>query len=551
VQICSGLGKCTAEPRSAQKKTGVAVPVRCLSNEVKGYITGVRWYLDWKKVKARIIFFDLFGGVKCLLVFLVRNLFFTNTAISDNNSCVLLLLTYSPSRPDCTKYERKTIQLPFIFSFMHNLVHCYAQRRPISLQLADFGKRFPSTVFRSLSILLVLLIFVGFGDGVRGQALTVNPSPSSGSSSPSAGGGNCGVFSKPIGIPENYSGDLYYDRFGNIWTETEITDLSANVVEECTAGVFKLSFSGNYTSDEKTTVCEVFTYLSGQVGGNNPVNGVVPIKIEFEGLGAGIGGEASLFYVLDCGILKNMPLANIRTKSNLLPLGFYAALIKINEGVNWYTGATVPNISNWNSDPAYLGKTDLYTAVLHEALHTLGFASTYGGVKTSDGTILPDVYTEYDKHLYQKTGNTIPLSQLPNYKKLIIPANDPICCSKHKKNEGAPTDFDAGCEDQIFFGQPNFFANIFTEFAEVSNASSNPDPGNIDEINNKLSHLDIDCNGGNLPFVMHPGLPASPATHSYPRRAITSPERDILNRIGYVTSSCAIQLGDEWRLQYF
>lgn len=428
---------------------------------------------------------------------------------------------------------------------MHNLVHCYAQRRPISLHLADFGKRFPSTVFRSLSILLVLLIFSGFGDGVRGQSLTVNPTPSSGSSSSSAGGGSCGVFSKPIGIPENYSGDLYYDRFGNIWTETEITDLSANVVEECTAGVFKLSFSGNYTSDEKTTVCEVFTYLSGQVGGNNPVNGVVPIKIEFEGLAGGIGGEASLFYVLDCGILKNMPLANIRTKSNLLPLGFYAALIKINEGVNWYTGATVPNISNWNSDPAYLGKTDLYTAVLHEALHTLGFASTYGGVKTSDGTILPDVYTEYDKHLYQKTGNTIPLSQLPNYKKLIIPANDPACCSKYKKNEGAPTDFNDGCEDQIFFGEPYFSSNVFTEFAEVSNISSNPDPGNIDEINNKLSHLDIDCNGGNLPFVMHPGLPASPATHSYPRRAITSPERDILNRIGYVTSSCAIQLGDD------
>lgn len=52
------------------KKDLYAVPVRCIFNEVKGYITGVRWYSEWKKVKARMFFFDLFGGVKCLLVFL-------------------------------------------------------------------------------------------------------------------------------------------------------------------------------------------------------------------------------------------------------------------------------------------------------------------------------------------------------------------------------------------------------------------------------------------------------------------------------------------------
>jgi len=35
---------------------------------------------------------------------------------------------------------------------------------------------------------------------------------------------NCGVFQKLGGIPDGYSGQIYYDRFGHAWSEDEITN---------------------------------------------------------------------------------------------------------------------------------------------------------------------------------------------------------------------------------------------------------------------------------------------------------------------------------------
>ena len=123
-----------------------------------------------------------------------------------------------------------------------------------------------------------LMFFWGDVGWAQPVVAAVNDANTSGSAS-GAGGGNCGVFSKLGGVPESYTGDIYYDRFGNIWTADEITALSASVIDECDAGVFKLSFSGDYTQDEKDQTCAALSYLSGLVGGNAPA-GVVPIKIE-------------------------------------------------------------------------------------------------------------------------------------------------------------------------------------------------------------------------------------------------------------------------------
>ena len=119
---------------------------------------------------------------------------------------------------------------------------------------------------------------------------------------------NCGVFQKLGGIPDGFGGQNYYDRFGNAWSEDEIADLASNVNGDCSAGVFDLQFSGNYTQEEKDALCAALSSLSGVVGGGAP-DGVVPLKIEFKN---GVGGAAaSSFMQLECGVMKNFALVNI------------------------------------------------------------------------------------------------------------------------------------------------------------------------------------------------------------------------------------------------
>ncbi len=381
----------------------------------------------------------------------------------------------------------------------------------------------------SISQLFLVLFFMFFwGDVGWAQPVigAVNDANASGSAS-GAGGGNCGVFSKLGGVPESYTGDIYYDRFGNIWTADEITALSASVIDECDAGVFKLSFSGEYTQDEKDQTCAALSYLSGLVGGNAPA-GVVPIKIEFTTDFAG-AGAASLFMQPECGTMRNLPLVNIRTGINALPIAFYAGLIKINSAINWYTGAMPADLAAWN---AMTGKVDLYTAVLHEGMHILGIASTFGGVELQGGGVLQNIFTEWDRYLYKK--DAAPSS---NYTKLIQSINDPVCCSKHGKNPAAPTTFNGSCDDDIFFRLGN------VNLAEISYLGLNPT--NISSTNNRLSHIDIDCGSSGAQYVMHPGIYSSPDILSFPRRVITAAEQTILQKIGYSIQSCTISLTDD------
>lgn len=321
----------------------------------------------------------------------------------------------------------------------------------------------------------------------------------------------CGVFQKLGGIPDGYGGQVYYDRFGNTWSEDEIVALGENVQEDCDAGVFKLSFSGNYTVDERLQICNALTYLSDIVGGGAP-GGVVPLKIEF--LSNVNGAKASSFMQLECGMMKNYSLINIRTAANQLPLNFFAGKIEVDEGINWHTGAMPIDIADWNTN--YAGKVDLYTAVLHEGLHILGMASTFGGVQLQGGGV-GEGYTDWDRHLYDRNGT--------NYIKLIEPAPAPDCCSKQAKNPNAPSEFPGDCNVDIMFRDGAQMLDI----AEVSrNGQNNND---ISGTNNRLSHLDIAC--GAEQYVMHPGIPTSPALHSFPRRVLTQAELDILCRIGY------------------
>jgi hypothetical protein len=332
---------------------------------------------------------------------------------------------------------------------------------------------------------------------------------------------SCGVLQKLGGLPDDYIGPVYYDRFGGAWTEGEIYNLNANVADECTAGVFHLDFSGSYTTAERDQVCAALTYLSGLVGAGAS-NGIVPLKIEFANDVNG-GAVATQFMRLDdCNKMKNNVLLNIRTQANQLPIGLSAGIIRVNATINWHTGGMPTDLNDWNTNPNYVGKVDLYTAMLHEGLHILGMASTFGGVELQGGNIVQGYFTEWDGFLQQKNG--------ANYVPFLQSANDPDCCSKREKNPAAPNSFTGTCGDDIVFRDGS------TDFAEVSYVGLTPN--NVGSTNNRLSHLDIGCGPGDQ-YVMHPAINASPANYSFPRRVLTQAEQDILCRIGYpAASSC-------------
>jgi len=345
----------------------------------------------------------------------------------------------------------------------------------------------------------------------------------------------CGIFQKLGGTVPGYTGEGYYDRFGNAYTDDDMYEMAANVTDECTAGVFKLSFSGDYTTAERDQVCTALTYLSGQVNNFSDL-GIVPLKIEFNaGLGTA-GAAASAFMEAGCGLMKNYALVNIRTNSNALPVAYYAGLIQINADLNWYTGIAMPtDLNDWNTNANFVGKVDLYTAVLHEGMHILGVASTFGG--SIQGGSIVERYTDWDRFLYKKVTNS--------YIKLIQPASDPQCCSKQQKNPNAPIEFPGTCTTDIMFRDGS------TDYAEVSYQGLSPAPGNIGDLNNRLSHLDIECgpNDASTQYVMHRSLNPSPEQYSFPRRVITQAEKDILCKIGYkvvpVCYSCSIVIAND------
>ncbi|MBK7936602.1 MAG: T9SS type A sorting domain-containing protein [Lewinellaceae bacterium] len=155
-------------------------------------------------------------------------------------------------------------------------------------------------------------------------------------------------------------------------------------------------------------------------------------------------------------------------------------------------------------------EVDLYSVVLHEALHLLGYASRIGlnGGSLGGGS----VYSDWDKYLYSEL--------VQDY--LIVPDPNGECCDAHRFNSedfpNMPQDLSGGCNMQI-----SFFGNG-SAIAPVNNVNLNPSSDN--DMANKLSHLDQSCGSEN--YVMHPSVDPGEI-----RRDITGPEVQILCFLGY------------------
>ena len=326
----------------------------------------------------------------------------------------------------------------------------------------------------------------------------------------------CGVYTKQF---NNEPGQGYIDRFQNNYSLQELTIDQTNSEEltTCTSGYYKLFFEGNFTSSEQITICSTFYYLSGLI---TPKNGDALINIyltkgyfqdNYSLLTKQILAVASGYYEDNCGMAKSLVEEAILSDNpnNYMKHGYimYNQLID-----NWHT------IDNDGPGGAVAGY-DLFSVTLHEALHTLGFASLMFNV--FDQLVYSNKYSIYDKFLYTEYDTL--------NKFFLKPAvEDIMCCDQRTPNITDYTFIDNKnvntiCDSKIFFYDGG---GLKVPVGGIGIAV--PVRGNI------VSHLNNNCTMVNPHYVMHPTLAINTKV-----REVSQDEKDILCRMGFpIDTSC-------------
>lgn len=205
----------------------------------------------------------------------------------------------------------------------------------------------------------------------------------------------------------------------------------------CAAGLFTIHFSDEPTTvnnygfsnaalgqARRNVVCQVFTDLSVLLHDVTPANqGRVHIWVgsdqaytaSLPGVTypAGAGALASQFYVTPIGlnnaIIDGEVYKTIRSGQNSyngLPAGF---IPQNSDGIyHGYIAVDLSTSSNWYLDftntAIGVSQIDLYSVILHEAIHALGFSSNITSTGLSKWNAdNPDVYFRFDRYLSRNT----------------------------------------------------------------------------------------------------------------------------------------------------
>jgi hypothetical protein len=212
------------------------------------------------------------------------------------------------------------------------------------------------------------------------------------------------------------------DRFGNEYESSQLeiypSGGTANTVtySTCQSGLFTVHFangSGFESSsiqahiDRRNLVCEALENISGFLGWNSTWPSSVTVNINIDYIGnylpssatpstSGVLGLASAFYAYpgnpasaSPGMVENLIEKTIKSKkdawNNML------SPFVVTGGSNYFHGLMAFNFENtnisWATSAATLATSteyDLYTVILHEVTHALGFASliTASGVSS-------------------------------------------------------------------------------------------------------------------------------------------------------------------------
>ncbi|MBL7932787.1 MAG: hypothetical protein JNL60_12835, partial [Bacteroidia bacterium] len=251
--------------------------------------------------------------------------------------------------------------------------------------------------------------------------------------------------SVPILTP-NGTFDKVYDRFGNQYALYNLSigvgrvigtggNTTHSISSTCVGGKFTLHYQQSSIFDlvpaMGTTACKVFSDLSNFISSTIPNGGIHIYCTDGPG-----GALATPYFVFpqapslnpNPGIVDNVvykalvsgvdPYTNLPiTSVNPLYGNFYHGALQVNPTAPWTYDVSTTAID--------IDSLDAYTAILHEAMHLLGFGSaithTNGAsmfnsqLAISTGTVDNNYYTRYDLFLHDHNGNPliVPTSTTP------------------------------------------------------------------------------------------------------------------------------------------
>jgi len=235
--------------------------------------------------------------------------------------------------------------------------------------------------------------------------------------------------------------DTVFDRFGNKYPvsalkidEGDGRHGIATAMPTCTAGMFVVYFgmgSGmeNLTNPlhglRRTVMCEVLSNISGLLGYNSsyPATGLVRILVDDVGAytapnspsQSGILGVGTGYYLGLLGTNNPNPgtIDNLVHKTILSKHDAWTALfgpLASMPSASFYHGMIAFNFQNpainWNCNINALptsSEFDLYTVMLHEVTHMLGFASLIGKNGVSVLGSSNNYYSQFDRFLNYRT----------------------------------------------------------------------------------------------------------------------------------------------------
>lgn len=349
----------------------------------------------------------------------------------------------------------------------------------------------------------------------------------------------CGVL--PFNEAESTNPDsVLFDRFGNSY---DLVDYRTPQYRKAftETGYFHLNYEFPVSEDMKAVIDRVFLNVAEIVPqristtscGENVIPGKVIIRIqELTGGSPGVLAAVSPMYGPDyqgatCNhVVPNNAQHRINGGSKLID---WDAILQIR--------TTLPLGTSWNTsypDPTGPDYYDLYSVVLHEALHILGFASNLGleGLPVYEqpfNNLDDNIYSVWDDLLFV-TDEYIPNGLSGNVEKVLEGSCTSHCKSLHSVLFPTGGDFDEAVEGNCSTGGGLDF--MIGEHGIAPVLGGGPFADKVEMVN-ALSHLSPDCNGQSEDYVMQLSI-----SDGVDRREITVAEMEILCELGYAVEGC-------------
>ena len=341
----------------------------------------------------------------------------------------------------------------------------------------------------------------------------------------------CGVFPAHEATTSNPD-SILYDRFGNSYDVAYFQETGGS---RSICGYFDLEFHG-IPDSIKGTICEVFSDISSIIQlrnnitpcGGEAISGNVKIKVSYdETISYPVLASGSPNYSLDikesCDETQiNRVYSKINGGKKFDLYGIDGELHLNHQDTFRHTNHQLDTLI-WhidsNSNPTEK-EFDLYSVILHEALHIIGFESRI----KSNGKADLGFFSLWDNLIYTTPEYNPNLAE-PEFHRLLVSDCSNNCWSLNDTTFSKVEDFVAAsnlnCSES---GSIDFVIGL--GIAPLVGGSPNQ---------NAFSHLRDSCNDQYTNYVMQPGIKRGPESN---RRIITEAERTILCKLGYKLEDC-------------